>query len=212
MSVNSSDIRFMLYVAGMIHLNMIQCMSVRFIIDWSTSITRESHSTWQNSNMYENNLTEKWIHRYLRMSEWVSHWSKDPSTKCGCVIVHPEKKTVVSLGYNGFPSHVEDTPEYLNDREVKYVNMIHAEENAIFNSLRRDHTGMHLFVYPFTPCHNCAELIVEVGISHVYTVVFDRDNDRFMRWRDSFEMTMCLFDKNNVGYSEHALQVSTNAL
>ena len=53
-----------------------------------------------------NILTQsKWDVRFLKLAHEVASWSKDPSTKVGCVLVKGKK--VVSLGYNGLPMGVE---------------------------------------------------------------------------------------------------------
>lgn len=71
----------------------------------------------------------KWHHRFLSLAKHVAGWSKDPSTKVGCVIA--KDKRIVSVGYNGFPEGIRDTYERLNNRELKYQIVQHAEENAI---------------------------------------------------------------------------------
>ena len=50
----------------------------------------------------------KWHKRFLEISEFISTWSKDPSTKVGAVIADIDNR-IVSTGYNGFPKNVKDT-------------------------------------------------------------------------------------------------------
>ena len=64
------------------------------------------------------------------MAQYVSTASKDPSTKCGGVIVRPDK-SIVSVGFNGFPKVGEDRPEWLDAREEKYKRMVHSDLKAI---------------------------------------------------------------------------------
>ena len=47
----------------------------------------------------------KWDVRFMRMAHEVASWSKDPSTKVGCVLVKDRK--IISMGYNGFPRLIE---------------------------------------------------------------------------------------------------------
>lgn len=62
-------------------------------------------------------------------------FSKDPSTKVGCLIFDPVDRSVVSRGYNGMPRGFDDTdPEKLT-RPLKYSYFEHAERNAIYNSV-----------------------------------------------------------------------------
>ena len=77
----------------------------------------------------------KWHKRFLEIAKEVSTWSKDPSSKIGAVIVDSNTKQIISQGYNGFPRGIVDNLEVLNNRELKYKYVIHAEINAIFNAL-----------------------------------------------------------------------------
>ena len=56
---------------------------------------------------------QKWDMRFLQLAKLVASWSKDPSTKCGAVIVEPDTHKVYGLGYNGFPSAMPDRKEDL---------------------------------------------------------------------------------------------------
>jgi len=57
-------------------------------------------------------MINKWHIRFLRLAREVSSWSKDPSTKVGCVIVDQSRR-VVSLGFNGLPSGLAKRPPRL---------------------------------------------------------------------------------------------------
>ena len=77
-------------------------------------------------------LDNKWKKRFIQLSKEISTWSKDPSTKVGALIIS-EDRNIVSTGYNGFPRGIEDTEERLNNRELKYKFILHAEMNCIMN-------------------------------------------------------------------------------
>ena len=64
-------------------------------------------------------VSNKWDQRFLDIAKLVSTWSKDPSTQTGAVIVRPDR-SVVSLGFNGFPKAMLDKDEWYNDRNEKY--------------------------------------------------------------------------------------------
>lgn len=110
----------------------------------------------------------KWDERFLELAQVVSSWSKDPSTKVGAVIA--DKKHIVSVGFNGFPPHVEDRDEWLNERETKYKLIIHAEINAILNS-NRSVAGCTLYTYPLFPCPDCSKHLSASGITRVVSRV-----------------------------------------
>ena len=75
----------------------------------------------------------KWDRRYLDLAAEVSKWSKDPSSKIGAVAVG-SKGQVLSQGYNGFPRGIVDGGVRLNEREIKYKYIVHAEMNLIYNA------------------------------------------------------------------------------
>ena len=91
----------------------------------------------------------KWDERYIGLAEYVASWSQDPSTKVGAVIVD-EKNRPVSFGFNGLPQGVEDTPERLNNRDIKYKMILHAERNALLFA-KSDLTDCTLYVWPMQP-------------------------------------------------------------
>ena len=109
---------------------------------------------------------EKWDKRFLDMAQFVSEWSKDPSTKVGAVITDGDKK-VISLGYNGLPQWVRDDPDILNNREEKYKFIIHAEVNAILQAHKDNYFAGTIYTYPFLTCPQCAAMIIQAGIMRV---------------------------------------------
>ena len=56
-------------------------------------------------------MSDKWDERFLDLATHISGWSKDPSTKVGCVVVG-EDREIRSTGFNGFPRGISDD----NDR------------------------------------------------------------------------------------------------
>ena len=76
-----------------------------------------------------------WDERFLRLALHISEWSKDPTTRVGCVIVGPSNE-VRSIGFNGFPRGVNDDDPSRYDRPAKYMWTEHAERNAIYNAAR----------------------------------------------------------------------------
>jgi len=140
---------------------------------------------------------KKWDQRFMDLAKMVASWSKDPSTKVGSVIVDRYNR-VVSLGYNGFPRQVDDSPEWYNNREFKYAAVIHAEENAILFS-QRDLTGCTIYVV-FHPCSNCAAKIIQCGIKRV--VILKSTSEQIERWGKSFEVAKILFSNAGVKVDE----------
>lgn len=134
---------------------------------------------------------DKWDNRWLDLSKFVSEWSKDPSTKVGAVMARG--KELIGLGYNGFPSGIEDLEDVYNDRDEKYKRIIHAEANLFRNCWGKDIKGSTIYIYPFQPCSKCALEIINHGIKRVVTIRSDTD-----RWEDDFEISRKLFEEAGV--------------
>jgi dCMP deaminase len=136
-------------------------------------------------------MKNKWDLRFLDLAKLVGSWSKDPSTQVGAVIVDDDH-VVVSLGYNGFPRGVEDTPERLFDREKKYEIIVHAEANALAFATRPV-KGCTLYTWPFEPCSRCAGLIIQSGIKRVVSVIQEDS-----RWKKNFNISRKIFSEARV--------------
>ena len=138
----------------------------------------------------------KWHKRFMAMAEMVSTWSKDPSTKCGAVIVRPDL-TVASVGYNGFPRGCNDSPEMYENRPLKYERVVHAEMNAILSCYERPE-GYTIYVWPPSnggACARCAAHIVQSGISRIVHLPGEFADDR---WDESLMIARELFSESGV--------------
>ncbi len=129
----------------------------------------------------------RWEVRWLQCALENAHFSKDPSTKCGAVIVDPCGKRRVSEGYNGFPKTIADTKERIGDRDFKYSAVIHAEMNAILAAKCDLHD--HMLFVSGPPCDRCSAHIVQTGISRVAWL--SPTQDYWDRWEES-----CLFGRH----------------
>jgi len=146
-------------------------------------------------------MTEKelyWAKRYLGIAKEVSTWSKDPSTKVGAVAVG-SKGQILSQGFNGFARGIKDTTERLNNREMKYSLMVHAEMNTIYNATYNGVSldGASLYVYGLPVCSECAKGIIQVGIRSVYMNI---ESEWPEKWKDSWEFTKTVFTECGVKF------------
>jgi dCMP deaminase len=132
-----------------------------------------------------------WRDRYLELAKQVSTWSKDPSRKIGAVAVG-DKGQILAQGFNGFPRGILDLEERLNEREVKYKYVVHAEMNVIFNASLNGVSlnGADLYVYGLPICNECAKGIIQVGIKRVYILV---DGEVPPVWVESWNNTRSMF-------------------
>lgn len=105
---------------------------------------------------------DKWDRRFLELAFMIGSWSKDPSTRCGAVIVAPDRR-IVATGYNGFPRGLKDTPAILLDREQKLSRMVHCEMNAVLHAREPLH-GCTLYTTPSLSCDRCIVHMLQAGI------------------------------------------------
>lgn len=146
-------------------------------------------------------FNDKWHVRFMQMAKLISTWSKDQSTKVGCVIVSPEK-AILSMGYNGFPRGVDDTIPTRQIRPTKYEFVVHAEENAILNAGKngtRLNGGILYVTMP--PCTRCAGSIIQAGIKEVIYLEPD-EQKKIPGWRDNLKYSFEMFNEARIKYQE----------
>lgn len=137
-----------------------------------------------------NLIDNHWDCRFLELAQFISKWSKDPSTQVGAVIVDCENR-IISLGYNGFAKRISDDNR-LEDRETKYKIIVHGEMNAILFA-KRSLEFCTLYTYPFMPCPRCASMIIQTGIKRVVSY-----NNMPNRWQSEFELSQSLFKEAGI--------------
>ena len=131
-------------------------------------------------------MSTKWDKRFLELAHHISGWSKDPSTKVGCVVVG-EDREIRSTGFNGFPRGIADDTERLADREQKYPLICHAEENAIMHAARIGLSLKGCTAYvTWPPCTRCARSLIQAG---VIEVVYPEESEVPERWMADFDMS-----------------------
>ena len=135
-----------------------------------------------------NSSDKKFIATALALAEI---WSKDVSTRVAAVAVGSSKNQV-AWGYNGLPPGLADTPERLNDREVKYSLTLHAEVNALSNA---PFLVRSLFV-THHPCAHCALHILAART--VRRVVYCVDQAFESRWAESLQQARALLEEGGV--------------
>ena len=143
-------------------------------------------------------MSEKWDKRFLDLATHISSWSKDPSTKVGCVVVG-EDREIRSTGFNGFPRGIKDDEERLADREQKYPLICHAEESAIMHAAR---TGISLkgntAYVTWPPCSRCTRSLIQAGVSEV---VYPANINIPDRWQDDFATASAMMEEAGVKVS-----------
>ena len=100
--------------------------------------------------------------------------------KVGAIIVKDD--TVISYGYNGMPAGWDNNCEDIivdgiSSQLKTKPEVLHAESNAIAKLAKSSNSGLgaDLFV-THSPCLECAKLIYQAGIKHVWFNESYRDN------------------------------------
>jgi deoxycytidylate deaminase len=107
----------------------------------------------------------RWDVAFFLEAHFWSKMSHDEQTKCGCVLV--KDKTSISTGYNGFMRDIDDSI-LPRTRPGKYPFMIHAEANAVYNSVRLGRSTLNSIAYiTGAPCINCLQMLYQCGISTI---------------------------------------------
>lgn len=148
--------------------------------------------------MTENEL--KWHRRFLDVCYLVASWSKDRSTKTGCVIVRDRK--ILASGYNGFTPGVDDENDEFHQRPTKYLYIEHCDRNAIYQASLHGISLVGATMYlTGVPCHDCARGIVQSGIVRVVWPEdnpFEKDPEVIARWKDSLEAAFHILEAKGV--------------
>ena len=147
----------------------------------------------------------------MDLAKMIATWSKDPSTKVGCVIIGPDKE-IWSTGYNGFPRGVDDTISSRKRRPIKYDFTEHAERNAIYNAGLYGASVKNCVMYvTFPPCADCARGIIQSGIKEViYMDMPDDKTQNIPGWRDRLGISFQMFDEAGVIYKSLGINKSSN--
>jgi len=94
----------------------------------------------------------------------------------GAIVVKDDR--IISIGYNGMPAGWDNNCEYEVVVEAEIgediilktkPEVLHAESNAIAKLARCSESGEGASIFvTHSPCIDCAKLIYQSGISHVY--------------------------------------------
>jgi len=147
---------------------------------------------------------------YMGEAFWIMAKSKDPNTQVAARIVSAENEPLGS-GYNGPPSEmddddvnwgraVKDHPD-IEIRLGKYPVMVHAEDNAIDHSDRKQLKGATIYVTA-PPCRACMLDIVKVGIKRVVFFRPKGDSASMTQNTEEWEATQFVARKGKVALEE----------
>jgi dCMP deaminase len=136
-----------------------------------------------------------WDDRFMDLATFISTWSKDRSRQVGCVVVGPSNE-LRSIGFNGFPTGVDDDEERRHERPAKYRWTEHAERNAIYNAARVGIPLQNCRMYlPWFPCMDCARAIIQTGIAELICLKPDVSDPQ---WGQDFQEVPKLLTEGGV--------------
>ena len=136
-----------------------------------------------------------WDIRFINLAKHIAGWSKDPSTKVGCIIVGNDRE-IRSTGFNGFPRGIDDSDERLTNRDLKYPLICHAEENAIMHAARIGVSLKDCTAYvTWPPCTRCTRSLIQAGVKEV---VYPAGLTIPERWLGDFNLGKQMFSEAGV--------------
>lgn len=142
-----------------------------------------------------------WDTYFMSVAILTSKRSKDNNTQVGAVIVDKYRR-IIGCGYNGFISGLDESL-FPTSRDIdlpynltKYPYTIHAEQNAILNTVVFDVSGSTMYCTLF-PCDNCAKIIAQKRIAEI-VYLSDKYHDE-----PSYIASRLLFDAASIKYRQY---------
>ena len=143
----------------------------------------------------------KKLDNYYKQALAVAEMSPDEQKKVGALLINSNTGAVLGSGYNGF---VRGAADHLlpKTRPDKYIYMVHAETNLIFNGFRHGVIAEGCFVFcTLSPCINCCRSLYQSGIKKV---VF---RDKYRDFDNQLEMLDLKLDITMIG-DYHILDIT----
>ena len=123
--------------------------------------------------------SSKRLKAHLKAAYAYAELSRAKRLKVGAVLLNDDR--IISVGYNGMPSGMDNTCEV---GDVTRPEVVHAEMNAIaFAAKNGVATKGCTMVTTHSPCFECAKLLVQAGVEEIYYDVEYRltDSLEFLR-------------------------------
>jgi len=135
--------------------------------------------------------------KYFKLAKHMADtFSKDPSSKVGCLLLAPDSLQILSMGYNGFPRGVDETLPERWERPTKYEFVEHSERNCLYNACRSGTcTNNSIAVITLYPCCDCCRALIQSGIKTIVTKKPDYDDPR---WGKAFQTSTIMMKEANV--------------
>ncbi len=111
-------------------------------------------------------IPPSWDELFMRHVYLIASKSKDKHTKIGAVLI--KNNRVISEGYNGICSGVDDNIPERHERPEKYIWYEHAERNCIYSAAKFGISteGCSIYINAL-PCPDCCRGIIQCGIKNI---------------------------------------------
>ena len=110
-------------------------------------------------------MKKKFIEVYMDVAERFAQLSSAKRLQVGAIVVKDDR--IISIGYNGMPAGWDNCCE--DEQNKTKPEVLHAESNAIAKLARSLESGEDATIFiTHAPCIDCAKLIYQSGIAHVY--------------------------------------------
>lgn len=105
-----------------------------------------------------------WDTYFMNIAKMVSLKSKDKKRQVGAVLISLSNNRIISSGYNGLPSGINDNIDW-NNRELVHSMIIHAEMNCILYAKNKFENS--ILYSTLSPCKDCIKIIAAAKIKKV---------------------------------------------
>lgn len=136
-----------------------------------------------------------WDQRYLENAILASTWSKDPNRRVGAIAVSKEGVPGPAC-FNGFPRGIKDTPERLNNKELKNRLAVHAEVNATI--LHPGSVAGCTIYVTHQPCTPCASFLTQNKYSRIVTFDPELYSGMFDNWGNDFNLSLEIIEEAGI--------------
>lgn len=104
------------------------------------------------------------LNAHLKAAKAYAELSHAKRLQVGAVLVKDDR--IISVGYNGMPSGMDNVCEY---QGVTRLEVVHAEMNVIAfaakNGVATDGCSM---IVTHSPCFECSKLLMQAGVKTIY--------------------------------------------
>lgn len=142
-------------------------------------------------------ITREKAIKYYKLARYTANtFSKDPSTKVGCILLKPGSLQILSIGYNGFPRGVNEQDTTRWERPIKYSFVEHSERNCLYNACRSGTcTDNSIAITTLFPCCDCCRALIQAGVKTIITHTPDYNNPQ---WGRDFKISEIMLEEAGV--------------